>query len=141
VASWDAAEDWADIFGLEGAAYIGGSTAMERAREIVDRWLQSFPCFRLFWNGAGELEIAIFDPTVWQGYPSGSDRRISTEQLSKGSYVVGMNTDKITKRISSSFCYSAADGQAYGLVDVEDMIQPELVTLSQRIDWSIARAS
>lgn len=138
-ASWNLAEAWASDFGLTGAAYIGGGTSMERASDIIDRWLASFPTFRLFWNGSGELECLIFDPTVWPGYPDTSSRRISTDNaIVAGSYGVDLDSTRLARRISSTLRYSAADGKNYSSVDVVDVSQSEIVTVSQRMDWASA---
>lgn len=138
--TWDAAETWADSFGLEGAAYIGGSTTSEQAKDIVERWLRSFPCFRLFWNEVGQLEILIFDPTVWQGYPDASSRRLSTRRIKRGSLSPDMDDSRLVRRVSSTLRYAPADGTGYLSVDVIDMLQEELAALPQRLDWASAAA-
>src|SRR5512139_861276 len=142
-ASWEACADWCDRFKIEGAAYIGGTTEQQKAWVVVERWMETFRMFRPFWNSEGKLAMVNLAAAVeFPGYPTTSslvfdgpahsgDRRIGVPQDISG----------LTRQISGTHLYSAAEGQNYGTLDVQDPSVIEKVVTNVRMDWSSAKAA
>lgn len=140
--SWEACADWCDRFKIEGSAYIGGTKDQTKAWTVVERWLQTFP-FRLVWSSEGKLRmvnhLAALD---FPGYPSASalvfdgpahsgDRRPAVPQDVSG----------LARQISATHLFSAAEGQNYGSLDVQDPSVIEKVVTNVQMDWSLAKAA
>ncbi len=141
--SWDACADWCDRFKIEGSAYIGGTKEQTKAWVVVERWLESFPMFRLVWNAEGNLAMVNLAAAVeWPGYPTttstmfdgpahSADRRPSVPHDVAG----------LARQISGTFLFSASDNQNYGSLDVQDPSVIEKVVTNVQMNWSMARAS
>lgn len=141
--SWEACADWCDRFKIEGSAYLGGTKDKTKAQALIDKWLQSFPLFRLFWNEQGLLEMVNFGAALdWPGYPSalsmlfdapsrGGDRRPRVPQDVGG----------LARQVSATYLFDAAQGENHGTLDVQDPSVSELVVSNVVMDWSLSRAA
>lgn len=139
--SWAAAAAWCDTYKLEGSAHFGGTTDKIALSQVIERWLNSFPVFRLAWNEYGQLVMVnLADAIAWPGYPTASSRLISaqSERIEKRTKVT-MDMTGIARQITASYLYSATDGQAQATIDVQDPTVIEKVTTSIQMDWSLAR--
>jgi len=56
-AAWDAAEEYAERYGLRGAIRLGGSKEQRTALDIVTEWLGNWTMFRPYWTAAGLLAM------------------------------------------------------------------------------------
>ncbi len=141
--SWAAAADWCDDFKIEGSAYIGGSVEKVAVRQVVTRWLASFPLFKLTWTPYGQLRLVnLAQALAWPGYATVSSRRVSAEsqQPAPRTKVLG-NVASLTRQVSGSHLFGANEGKSYSTIDVQDPAVIEKVTASIQMDWSLSRAA
>ena len=141
-ASWTACADWCDRFKLEGSAYLGGTKEQTKAEVLVDRWLQSFPLFRLYWNAAGVLEIVNCGAALdWPGYPGSSALLLDGPAHGERRPKVPQDPAGVARQVSATYLYDSAQGESHGSLDVQDPSIIEKVVSSVTMDWSLARAA
>lgn len=141
--TWAACAAWCDSYKLEGSAYIGGTTQQNKAWVMVERWLESFPLFRLVWGPEGTLRMVNLAAMLeWPGYPAASSRRFHAEADSPDRRLrFPQEAGGVVRQVSATHLYSAADGRSYGSLDVQDPAVIERVVTNVRMDWSLARAA
>jgi hypothetical protein len=142
-ASWEACADWCDRFKIEGSAYIGGTTQQTKAWVVVERWLESFPMFRLCWNASGQLAMVNLAAAIdWPGYPTSSSLLFDGPALSADRRpAVPHDIAGLARQVSGTYLFSASDGRSYGSLDVQDPSVIEKVVTNVKMDWSLARAA
>lgn len=141
--TWATCADWCDRYKLEGSAYIGGTTQQTKAWVVVERWLESFPLFRLVWGPEGTLRMVNLAAMLdWPGYPTAASRRYHAVSDSADRRLrLPQDVNSLARQVSATHLYSAAEGRSYGSLDVQDPSIIERVVANVRMDWSLSRAA
>ncbi len=141
--SFGAAREWCERFKIEGSVYVGGTTERTALRQLIEKWAQTFWPMKLYWNEYGKLAIANLALALeWPGYPTATSRRFSAESLQPNRRTkVPQDVTSLTRQVSGTYLYSAADGRGFGTIDVQSPDVVEKVTTSIQLDWSLSRAA
>lgn len=134
-ASFAASETFADKYGMKGSMYIGGSTEQRHALDVVNDWLQSWPCFRLFWTNLGRLGCVPFQPVISTAAGKAWVRRWDEVGAS---FHPQTETAQLVSRISAPYLYGVRAGKYWQSLDIEDVDAAEKVTESFSLLYSLA---
>lgn len=135
-ASWARAETWANLYGLEGAMYIGGTTQQLKAIDVINKWLETWPEFRIYWDHLGKLAIGVVTPIL-------EDSNIPREHWIRGedflSFKPENDTSQIMTRLSQSYLYGVKDAKYWQTLDLQDLTQSEKIGEDLAALYSAAR--
>lgn len=134
-ASFADAEAFADKYGMKGSMYIGGTTEQKRALDIVNDWLQSWPCFRLYWTTLGKLACVALQPIISTATGKAWIRR--WDEVGD-SFRPQTQTQQLVSRVSAQYLYGVRAGKYWQSLDIEDVDAVEKVTESFSLLNSLA---
>lgn len=143
VQSWAEAAQWAEAHGLEGAGYLGGTVDRKMVGDILNAWLNSYPCFRAYWTVAGKIALRVLS-LDFPGYRGASSPPLLTaphELGEDGSFAYDLDTTSITDSYSASYLYGQAFGDYFSSITVIDPDVDVEVSTSFEMPWSLARAT
>jgi hypothetical protein len=133
-AAWDAAEEYAERYGLRGAFRLGGSKEQRTALDVVTEWLGNWTMFRPYWTAAGELAMGVLDPR-WPGYGTGSYFNLIRDEdkhvLTK--YSIDLDPEGIVNRVTAEHLFDAAQNKSWASLEVQDLTQEESQTHDMRM--------
>jgi len=131
--AWDAAEEYAERYGLRGAIRLAGSKEQRTALDVITEWLGNWTMFRPYWTAAGLLAIRAIDPR-WPGYGSGSYFNLIRDEdkhvLAK--YAVEPDPEGILNRVDTEHLFDAVE-KSWGTLAVQDLTQGEDHTHDMRM--------
>ncbi len=139
--SWAAAEAWAASRKLEGAGFVGGSTASRSVGDELNRWLDTWRSFRACWTFDGRIGLYPID-LAWPGYRSAtSDVPVLRREHERGdglSYT--LDPSEIADAVVGAYLYDEAAGAYAGSMTCYDPSIGENVSTQVEMPWSIRRA-
>jgi hypothetical protein len=144
--SWNQAADWAARFEIQGSMRIGGTTNQVRANTIINRWLRSFPMFKLYWNELGKLAMKIIDIAEIVPYADPNDAAFDGKII-EPVFIVGRSqkflhdTTYLTKSVTTEHLYSPKDGEAFASLVVESPNQDENVNIDFNLQYGAGSAT
>jgi len=133
--TWNAAEDYAQEHGLEGARFMQDQRSVD---DTFTEWLESFPMFRPYWSSDGTIKMRILDAT-WPGYWDDSTPIISREDDIASSFRYEVDAREVTGKISCQYLYDSVQGQFLRTLDVQDLGAGEIADSQLSMYWSPAR--
>lgn len=133
-ASWDAAEEYAERYGLSGAFRIGGDKEQRTALEVITEWLGNWTMFRAYWTAAGELALGVFD-CRWPGHGTGTAFNLIREagKLMMNKPTIEPDAEGILDRVTVAHLFDAAQSKSWSTLEVQDLTRSERHTHDMRL--------
>jgi len=130
------AASYATAFKQEGSQYIGGTRSQTSGNALISSWLKSHLMMRARWSNLGELGVFPLDHRY---APYTTDYVFTGEEFGTFSYQTA--SEGLATMIESSYLYSAASGQYWMSLQVQDLERwlLEKITESYDLSWSGSR--
>lgn len=137
-ASWDAVEDYLDLYEYESSVRIGGDRDKPTAMEVVQSFLDSYSWMRLAWLPNGSLAAGIVDHR--DADPSSDWTRVDvTTAPAEFLYEPG-DRREVFSHVQQPYMWSPAEQKFMAAIEAHDIAsarEPVWATVSNR--WSQGR--
>lgn len=136
--SWDAMEDYFDLYGYESSVRLGGDRDKPTAMELIQTFLNSYRWIRLAWLPQGTLAIGLVD---WRDVTTTPDwlRVDVTTKPEEFVYTPG-DRREIFSHVSQPYMWSVAEQKFMATIEAHDIAaapRPAWDTVENR--WSQGR--
>lgn len=118
-ATWDACEDYFDLYGYEGAFRIGGG-ARDPALKAIEGFLQSKPWVKMWWSPQGQIQIVAIphaDPTIADGDWLNATSKVAADKL----VVEPGDRKDVYTGIIAPYLYSHSESKYLGSYESHDI--------------------
>lgn len=131
-ATWDATEDYFDLYGYEGAFRLGGGEA-EQALQVFEAFLKAHRWVKAWWTPTGKIALAVIphaDPPL-----TGDWINAATKVADKDFVYSPGDRREVLSGIVSPYLYSHSEQKYLGSYEAHDIgVLPEEERVSEEIE-------